>query len=149
MLQTRKKALESLSSKVHSCVSDYPIRQGEVQPHTTTLLIPQCESKTTTNIFEPILNQAVLNAGRVDTGHVHTQDSQRMTMNYISHNVIAHKDKTYKTTYFPSSSNLGQAYILMYFPPLYDQAHPVQLEQTRLFTEVKMHGLLSYMSNSP
>lgn len=42
----------------------------------------------------------------------------------------------------------------MYFPPMYlphkcDQAHPVQLEQLTLFTEVKTDNLLSYMNNSP
>lgn len=30
-----------------------------------------------------------------------------------------------------------------------DQAHPVQLGQSSLFTELKTHGLLSSMNNGP
>jgi hypothetical protein len=63
LLQTRKKALESPPPKVHSCQIIHHVKgQAEAQPRTTTLLILQCENKATTKIFEPILNQALLNS---------------------------------------------------------------------------------------
>lgn len=79
------------------------------------------------------------------TGQV-TQYSQRMVMILSG----VYKNKSHKAMYFLPLSNQGQAYILTYFLPTYfmpmcDQStHPVPLGQPRLFTEVKIYGLLSY-----
>lgn len=64
------------------------------------------------------------------------------------------KGKTHKTIYFLSLSNLGKEYIQAYFLPIHllptgDQAHPALLWQPTLFIQMKTHGLLSDMYNSP
>lgn len=112
-----------------------------VLPH--QLLIPPGKHKTAATIFEPNLKQALLNTG-IDTGQVHTCDSHRMLQIMSG----AYRGKPHKATHFLPSSDWGQGYSLMYLLPTGDQAHPLQMGQPTLYTDVKMHGLLSYVSNS-
>ena len=74
----------------------------------------------------------------MDVSLIHTWDSQRMPTNYVR----CIERQTPEGYIFPAFVQLEQAYILTYFllmdlPPMCDQAHPMQLEQSILFTEVK------------
>lgn len=86
----------------------------------------------------------------MDTSQVHTQDFQRMAASHISLVLI----KANPTRPFLPLSNQRQAYILMYFlsihlQPMCDQAHPVQLWQPAILTEVQTWALLPSRISSP
>lgn len=81
----------------------------------------------------------------MDTGQAHTESSQRMVTNYNSQVFI----KAKSIRLFPSCLHpiLGKH---TYSVPTCDGAHPVQVRQPSLLTEVKTQDLLtSYVNNSP
>lgn len=75
----------------------------------------------------------------MDTSQLHTLDSQRMALNYVSH--VLTKATSIRPMYFLPLSN-EQASILTW-----DQARPVQLGQLTLFTKVRQRSL--YLIEQP
>ena len=69
----------------------------------------------------------------MNTGQLHTHDSQSMASKYISQGLLKAKPTRLHTLcHFP----------LTYLLPVCAQAQPMQLGQLALFTEVKIHGWL-------
>lgn len=79
----------------------------------------------------------------MDTGQVHTLDSQKMVASYIS------LGRTHKATYVSTSSNQRQVYIMTYFPPMCDQAYPSEPGQPTFFTKVNNTWLVILHEQQP
>jgi hypothetical protein len=109
--------------------------------------------KNKTIIFEPSLKPALLNT---------VQGGWSLAMVILGIPRVwpwltlirAHKGKPHQVMDFLPSSSQGKAYILAcslptFLLPTCGQTYPVQLGQPSLFTEVKTHGLLFYMTTAP
>lgn len=78
------------------------------------LLIPLGENKTTNTFLAKFEGNFIKYLARtMNTGLLHTRDSQRMAVSSV------YKGKTHKVTYYLPLSNQGQAYILVYFLPMF------------------------------